>query len=176
MRTVPARPTLKLAFRKCSTKPGRSLLPLSGCQRTAWPSSPATEVNVPHSCATRPGSTLAGSAFAASGCCARKRPPCAKTKTMHAKIARPGSLRSVIALLLGHFRAVDEFGQRFGFRSQEVRCQIARQQRIAFRSGQRFLRVLGLSVRRSIEADERRGEFHLRIVSAQLDGFLDQRV
>ena len=35
------------------TKHGRSDEPLSGRQDTAWPSGPATDVNVPHSCTTR---------------------------------------------------------------------------------------------------------------------------
>src|ERR1700694_5166903 len=57
MRTVPLSPTLKLAPRKCSTNPGRSVDPVSGSHRTACPSPPAMDVNVPHSCAVRPGST-----------------------------------------------------------------------------------------------------------------------
>src|ERR1700674_4973582 len=58
MRTVPLSPNLKLAPRKYSTNPGRSVDPVSGSHRTACPSLPAMDVNVPHSCAVRPGSTL----------------------------------------------------------------------------------------------------------------------
>src|SRR5256885_6316435 len=53
MRTVPRRPRLKPALRKCSTKPGRSVDPVRGSHSTAWPSLPAMDVKVPHSWAVR---------------------------------------------------------------------------------------------------------------------------
>src|SRR5246500_5880111 len=65
MRIVPPKPTLKPVPRKCSTKPGKSPGLFSGSHSTAWPVSPAMEVNVPHSCAIRPGLLLAFCAFPA---------------------------------------------------------------------------------------------------------------
>src|SRR5882724_1620838 len=58
MRTVPRSPSLNPALRKCSTKPGKSVEPVSGDHSTAWPCSPAIEVNVPHSCAVNPEKTV----------------------------------------------------------------------------------------------------------------------
>src|SRR5438132_9414337 len=57
MRSVPPQPILKLVPRKCSTKLGRSVGLFRGNHSIAWPRSPAMEVKVPHSCATRPGSS-----------------------------------------------------------------------------------------------------------------------
>lgn len=53
MRTVPRRPSLKPVLRKCSTKQGRSVDPVSGDHTTALPSLPAMDVKVPHSWAVR---------------------------------------------------------------------------------------------------------------------------
>src|SRR5713226_7095292 len=55
MCTVPRKPPLKLVLRKCFTNPGRSVEPDNGSHSAAWPSFPAIEVNVPHSCAVTPG-------------------------------------------------------------------------------------------------------------------------
>src|SRR5712691_10948245 len=55
IRTVPRKPPLKLVLRKCFTNPGRSVEPDNGSHSAAWPSFPAIEVNVPHSCAVKPG-------------------------------------------------------------------------------------------------------------------------
>ena len=51
MRTVPRKPSLKPAFRKCSTKAGRSVDPVSGVHWAALPVLSAMDVKVPHSCA-----------------------------------------------------------------------------------------------------------------------------
>src|ERR1700730_16245480 len=53
MRTVPVNLPLKPRYPKSLTKAGRSSLQPSASQSTAEPSSPATEVNVPHSCTVR---------------------------------------------------------------------------------------------------------------------------
>src|SRR6185436_3241603 len=53
MRTVPLNLHLKPRYQKSLTKEGRSFSQPSASQSTAQPSSPATEVNVPHSCTVR---------------------------------------------------------------------------------------------------------------------------
>ena len=49
MRMVPRRPPLKLGSRRCSTKLGRSVEPVSGSQSMGRPSLAEIEVKVPHS-------------------------------------------------------------------------------------------------------------------------------
>src|SRR5262245_13360120 len=51
----PFGPTLTLVGFRTVTKHGKSDGPLSGVHSTARPSGPATDVKVPHSCATRSG-------------------------------------------------------------------------------------------------------------------------
>src|SRR5436190_15264878 len=53
MRTSPAN-AFRFSVPRRSTKHGRSAGPLRGAHATGAPCSPATEVNVPHSCVTRP--------------------------------------------------------------------------------------------------------------------------
>src|SRR5260221_5240611 len=54
----PPTAVLMLVGFKSVTKHGRSCAPLSGCQSTACPPAPATEVNVPHSWTMRSSARL----------------------------------------------------------------------------------------------------------------------